>query len=81
MAVGSELRLYLRRSLKGDFRLEREDGTVLVRSHTYHQLRRDLEAILAAIPGGPPHAKILLGTPRRPQIVRTDSGQYPQLVP
>jgi hypothetical protein len=80
MAFGTELRLYLRRSHKGDYRLESEDGRVFLRSSTYHQLRRDLETILAAIPGAP-SAKILIGTPRKPVIARTDSGRFPQLVP
>lgn len=67
MALHGELRLFLRRREDGaGYWLETEEGSVVVQSRSYRQLRDDLDLILRGDPHGPRRVKVLLGSPRRP---------------
>lgn len=82
MGVEVELRLFLRRSADGGLRLEAADGSLMVQSCSYRQLRRDLETILRALPGWPRQVKVFIGKPpRRPPPVRTESGALVPVLP
>jgi hypothetical protein len=61
-----ELRTYLRRTAEGGYRLESDDGSVIVEGRTYRQIRGDLEVLLGAMQIAPGRLKILIGAPRRP---------------
>jgi hypothetical protein len=70
----NELRTFLRREKDSTYRLETEDGTPLVRGRTYRELRRQMDAVLATLPG-PPVLKILIGAPR-PTFQRSTPATY-----
>jgi hypothetical protein len=65
MALQRELRTFLRRTNDGAYRLEAEDGSLVIYSRSYRQLRRDLEVVLRALPGPRDRLKILIGSPPR----------------
>ena len=82
MSLEPTLRLFLRRSTDSTMRLEAADGSLVVQSRSYHQLRVDLKILLAAMPGRPPRVKIYIGSPQRRLFpVRGDSGSYPAVPP
>jgi hypothetical protein len=68
MAAQRDLRTYLRRTIEGGYRLEAEDGSLVVESNNYRDLRKDLEVLLSAMPAPPLKVKVLIGSPRRPAL-------------
>jgi hypothetical protein len=76
MAAERELRTFLRRSPDGSYRLETDDGRLLLRGRNYRELRATLERVLAAMPKRPDRVKILIGTPSRLPAHRSPSGLY-----
>jgi hypothetical protein len=61
-----EIRTFLRRTSGGGYRMEAEDGSLLVESRTYREVRADLEALFASKRLPPHRVKVLLGSARRP---------------
>jgi hypothetical protein len=79
MSQPPELRTYLRRTSDGRYRLVAEDGRLLMQRNSYRELRRDLPAVLAALPVPCHRVKILIGSPAPVQAAR--SGARPQACP
>jgi hypothetical protein len=72
MAFEDELHVFLRRTAEGAYRLESEDGRLVLQSPTYRDLRSDLATLMGTslIPG---RVKIFIGLRRQlPAAVRTD---------
>jgi hypothetical protein len=61
-----ELLTFLRRTPDGLYRLETEDGSLMLEGRSYRELRHDLELLLGAtgVPAG--SLKVMIGRPRRP---------------
>jgi hypothetical protein len=77
MALESELQLFLRRTSDG-YHLEAEDGSLVIQSRTYRELREDLDEVMKSMSRPPRKVKVLIGSRRRPPApVRTPSGGYP----
>jgi hypothetical protein len=64
MTVEGELRVFLRRSTEGTYRLESEDGRLVLQGRSYRELRDDLRTLLGTS-RLPPRVKILIGSPRQ----------------
>jgi hypothetical protein len=65
MAANRMLRTFLRRTAKGEYSLEAEDGSLVLRSRTYRDLRRDMRVVLAALGLRLEDVKVFLGAPPR----------------
>src|SRR4051812_28748173 len=63
MAATRMLRTFLRRTAKGEYSLEAEDGSLVLRSRTYRDLRRDMRVVLAALGLRLEDVKVFLGAP------------------
>jgi hypothetical protein len=63
MAVQGELRVFLRRTTEGAYRLQSEDGMLVLQSDTYRELRAELARMIGAS-ALPCRVKILLGAPQ-----------------
>jgi hypothetical protein len=82
MAVESELWTFLRRTKEGAYRLEAEDGALLVRGRTYREVRDELELVLSRMPDRPGRVKIFIGaSPARMPARRSPSGSFLAIAP
>jgi hypothetical protein len=64
--LSNELLTFLRRTSEGGYRLEAQDGSIMLESRSYHELREDLDVLLRAMPVPPRSVKVLIGRPRQP---------------
>jgi hypothetical protein len=78
MTVEGELRVFLRRSTEGTYRLESEDGRLVLQGRSYRELRDDLRTLLGTS-RLPPRVKILLGSPRPQSAPPLEHGAIAEL--
>jgi hypothetical protein len=76
MAVQGELRVFLRRTAEGAYRLVSEDGALVVQGSTYRDVRTDLARLIrdSALPS---RVKILIGAPQE-SAVPLNGAPYPR---
>lgn len=71
MGLDGELRTYLRRVAPGEYTLQSEDGSIVIRGRTYGEVRRDLDVLLRADPSMDEDVTVMvyIGTPPRSPAV------------